>query len=286
MLNRVFKTILILSICLGITLPVNAAVSVSDGSAFVTKSEFDADVNNLSNRMAYLENSLDAKIDSLVSSYLTRNGIWNGEKQELKFNTIADFWSNFTLSGLYTTWKSKPSMPTTLTQGVLAKIRSGSYDLIETISKTGMLFGTLDVLTGYDYAKKNVPTASGNDGRNYLYCQDGGRKYNNPYVTNCCETSFWINGICVYSLTPVTQGIIRNVAGEGPSASASLYFVPRPGRCNFMFFVNKGDKLIMDYQFAFIPQTNDAKNNWQNCGTLVVGSYPGVAVVLNELSVY
>ena len=36
MLNRIFKTILVLSICVGVTLPTNAAVSVSDGSAFVT----------------------------------------------------------------------------------------------------------------------------------------------------------------------------------------------------------------------------------------------------------
>ena len=36
----------------------------------VMKAEFAADLNNLSNRMAQLENSLDAKIDSLVSSYL------------------------------------------------------------------------------------------------------------------------------------------------------------------------------------------------------------------------
>ena len=82
MINRIFKTILVLTICLGLTIPTNAAVSVSDGSAFVTKAEFAADLNNLSNRMAQLENSLDAKIDSLVSSYLTRNGIWNGAKQE------------------------------------------------------------------------------------------------------------------------------------------------------------------------------------------------------------
>ena len=36
MINRVFKTILVLTICLGLTIPANAAVSVSDGSAFVT----------------------------------------------------------------------------------------------------------------------------------------------------------------------------------------------------------------------------------------------------------
>ena len=77
------KTIILLILCLGITIPTNAAVSVSDGSAFVTKAEFSADLNNLSNRMAQLENSLDAKIDSLVSSYLTRNGIWNGSRQDI-----------------------------------------------------------------------------------------------------------------------------------------------------------------------------------------------------------
>ena len=82
MINRLFKTIFILSLCLGITLPSNAgSVQVSDGSAFITKSEMAYDLNNLSNRMAQLENSLDSKIDTLVSSYLTRNGIWNGNEQ-------------------------------------------------------------------------------------------------------------------------------------------------------------------------------------------------------------
>ena len=84
MINRVFKTIFILTLCLGITLPSNAAgVQVSDGSAFITKSEMAYQLNNLSNRMAQLENSLDSKIDTLVSSYLTRNGIWNGSPQQL-----------------------------------------------------------------------------------------------------------------------------------------------------------------------------------------------------------
>ena len=89
MLKKMFKTIFVLSLCIGVVLPTNAAVSVSDGSAFVTKAEFAADLNNLSNRMAQLENSLDAKIDSLVSSYLTRNGIWNGAKQVTTANSFS-----------------------------------------------------------------------------------------------------------------------------------------------------------------------------------------------------
>ena len=82
MLKKIFKTIFILCICVSITLPVNAgSVNVSDSSAFITKSEMAYQLNNLSNRMYQLENSLDSKIDTLVSSYLTRNGIWNGQDQ-------------------------------------------------------------------------------------------------------------------------------------------------------------------------------------------------------------
>ena len=79
---KIVKFFVVFNLILSISL-INsvAAISVSDGSAFVTKAEFAADLNNLSNRMSTLENSLDAKIDSLVSSYLSRNGIWNGEKQ-------------------------------------------------------------------------------------------------------------------------------------------------------------------------------------------------------------
>ena len=82
---KIVKFFVVFNLILSISL-INsvAAISVSDGSAFVTKAEFAADLNNLSNRMSTLENSLDAKIDSLVSSYLSRNGIWNGELHKSK----------------------------------------------------------------------------------------------------------------------------------------------------------------------------------------------------------
>ena len=109
MLNRVFKTILILSICLGITLPSNASsTKVSDGSVFITKSEFSSKLNSLSNRLSAVENSIDSKINSLVSSYLTRNGIWNGAKQHVQndlgttpnSNESLRVFTNITKSGL------------------------------------------------------------------------------------------------------------------------------------------------------------------------------------------
>ena len=77
------KFLIILSLIIGLTIPSYSAVSVSDGSAFITKNESDAAFNNLQSRMSIFENAIDAKIDSLVSSYLSRNGIWNGSKQTL-----------------------------------------------------------------------------------------------------------------------------------------------------------------------------------------------------------
>ena len=99
MLNRVFKTIFILSLCLGITLPANAgSVDVSDGSAFITKSEMAYQLNSLSQRMTELENSLDSRIDKLVSSYLTRNGIWNGVPQTYLVTKNAKYTSTGSLT--------------------------------------------------------------------------------------------------------------------------------------------------------------------------------------------
>ena len=105
MIKRVFKTIFILSLCLGITLPANAgSVDVSDGSAFVTKAELSYELNNLSNRMSQLENSLDSRIDSLVSSYLTRNGIWNGLDVNIDKSETRLVASNFQVS--WNSWQT------------------------------------------------------------------------------------------------------------------------------------------------------------------------------------
>ena len=139
MLKKIFKTIFIMSLCVGISLPTNAAVSVSDGSAFVTKAEFAADLNNLSNRMAQLENSLDAKIDSLVSSYLTRNGIWNGAKQTVLLDNQQmnpTNWDGYNwlcwFSPLRTTNRSLSSIP-------CWTVNSKKYKAIEKCTKAGMI---------------------------------------------------------------------------------------------------------------------------------------------------
>ena len=81
MRNRFFKTIIIFCICIGITIPVNAAVSVSDNSAFITKAEALAVAQSVSERIIVLENTVDEKIDNLITAYLERNGVWNAQEQ-------------------------------------------------------------------------------------------------------------------------------------------------------------------------------------------------------------
>ena len=134
-LMRIFKLFVCLSLILSISL-INsfAAISVSDGSAFVTKAEFAADLNNLSNRMSSLENSLDAKIDSLVSSYLSRNGIWNGEKQ-----TVLNYWV-WNGTGTPNIKNSIPKPPTSIVSSTKYQNLVRYAANVFTSTKSGLLF--------------------------------------------------------------------------------------------------------------------------------------------------
>ena len=148
MVKKIFKSLLIFSVVLSLTIPANAAVSVADGSAFVTKAEFSADLNNLSNRMAQLENSLDSKIDSLVSAYLTRNGIWNGSKQTLVTSQLSVTGSNLqTALSKKGSYYSIPKNATNTTGFI------GNYNLVADINKTGMMVIIVSA-TGYAQATK------------------------------------------------------------------------------------------------------------------------------------
>ena len=291
MINKVFKTILILSLCLGITLPSNAAVSVSDGSAFVTKSEFEADVNNLSNRMAQLENSLDAKIDSLVSAYLTRNGIWNGAKQTLEFDLFSDFWSNATLdSRVHRDFSGYFYLSNTMTIGTKYVCRNKEKTFIQEITKTGMLFGSWETMAGNIFASTTVPGVSCPDTRNYYYFQEsrttktggGAAMRNNPNVQNNSECSLWIGSECKFTSVPLDCDILR-----GYTKWSFLYFCPNTERSNIMFFVSKGDKIDFKYETSLTPQTYDAATEWSDCqAPYHVGTYAGFGMIMGDFAVY
>ena len=223
MLNRVFKTILVLSICVGITLPTNAAVSVSDGSAFVTKSEFSSNLNNLTNRMAQLENSLDAKIDSLVSSYLTRNGIWNGAKQEVLL-VKDDILPKKVTSSNY--------------QAVVNDtLASGTY--IDSLNKSGMFVCT------YSYRNKNGVNDnrtrwgySGNMRNEDNHCSDNGL-----FLTlNMFEKS---GSITNQKYSSVFLSTLGWPAARGTILTYNLYFGLPTSEVygNVLFFVSKGNEI-------------------------------------------
>ena len=101
MFKRIFKTIFILSLSLGVVTNTQAAVTVvSDGSAFITKAEFKSLVNEASGRIEALELHADTQINTLVESFLARNNIWHPQKQTLNTNTTMDLEPcNITLSG-------------------------------------------------------------------------------------------------------------------------------------------------------------------------------------------
>lgn len=86
-MKNLIKRLFILNLIFTLSFPTYSAISVSDGSAFVTKAEFQKDKNNLDQRVKYIKNSLNTKIDNIVSSYLSRNGIWNREAQTLLFTS-------------------------------------------------------------------------------------------------------------------------------------------------------------------------------------------------------
>ena len=225
MLNRIFKTILVLSLCIGISLPTNAAVSVSDGSAFVTKAEFAADLNNLSNRMAQLENSLDAKIDSLVSSYLTRNGIWNGARQEVVSENITnEFWplsaslsgGNYTINSFLVNKEWMSSV--------------GKSGMLSTLYKYKNKSGVVDWSTQFGY---EIVTASTTN-----FTSDNGMTLVFEVYKDSVNDSNLIFSSTIFSITAtlITTGSMKGCMSAPLPSSYVL--------STFSVFVSKGDKII------------------------------------------
>ena len=71
LLSKIFKRALALFIIVIINFnSFSAVVSSNDGSAFITKAEFDALVNDFNSRIEDYEKSIDAKIDGAIAEYL------------------------------------------------------------------------------------------------------------------------------------------------------------------------------------------------------------------------
>ena len=243
MLKKIFKTIFIMSLCVGISLPTNAAVSVSDGSAFVTKAEFAADLNNLSNRMAQLENSLDAKIDSLVSSYLTRNGIWNGAKQNMNYmNQVLEGANGVDKvdPNCWLTWFNKEKCVNGKNNVTIVtnQFVQSRYKLIEGLNKTGMLFGNYVLQLALYGADGSRP--------NYKMLVAGFSLNSTSYEKSIQTYLSWYEGDGVGNLTLIQRQLIYNMvfpaSGENTTLSNIAGF-PISG-C-IQGFVSKGNDVYI-----------------------------------------
>lgn len=63
-----------------------AVVSDNDGSAFVTKSEFETLKKDFNSQVSNYNSSIDAKIDGAIASYLA--GITLSQKPDISWDTI------------------------------------------------------------------------------------------------------------------------------------------------------------------------------------------------------
>ena len=228
-----------------------AAVSVSDGSAFLTKSEMQSNLNDLKNRMAGLENTLDAKIDSLVSAYLTRNGIWNGKKQEL--STYHCLTNNVTNTHLYNMYKNQKSANLNV---IVDGVPAGKYVLVDGVDKSGLCNVAFETTgTGIAINTRTLGSFSG-------YVFSGASFTSHDYArdfarySGTCQLCLYQNDTSVYQTEVISCSTqIEDSSYNGDPAGG--YFITQtsmwtPKSLNAYFFVTKDDKIYWNLLYSAV----------------------------------
>ena len=210
-----------------------AAISVADGSSFVTKAEFSSDLNNLTNRISQMENSLDAKIDSLVSSYLSRNGIWNGAAQTIKKNTAQNTEDYFyAVMGIGAS-SSKMTYNTLFYNSAAAQYAAAANS--SAASSLGYSYTSFYKLTSYGYGQTYTLieklSKSGLLCVNYTYkCQSGaphnGTRYRKP-SDNAGRLGFWSWQFSFGAAAPLTWTFYEYTQA-GVQVGEALYVLSQP----------------------------------------------------------
>lgn len=111
------QVIIALLICSMVTSSFAATVSDNDGSAFITKAEFDSLKNNFQSQIDQFNSSIDSKIDAAIAQYLA--GITVSSEQTLisllssegKYGGYIEYWCS-TTSDAFDTEKKKYSRDT------------------------------------------------------------------------------------------------------------------------------------------------------------------------------
>ena len=242
------KKIFIILLVIVLVIPSYAAVSVSDGSAFVTKEELAMKTNNISNRISTLENSIEAKIDSQVSSYLSRNGIWTGDKQELVGDNSS--WKYGYGRGpsdycyILLTTNAKEADTATTSYGYQSKcpiIRYGGVDadkegnLVNNITKTGLAIiktSCTEASNHEQLGEKRTVVATVRKNGDYYYAHEDHFRF-----IFRAKAEFFQNSKKLSGVETEYTGQFAGASLEAPALSSSV----------LLMFVEKGMPLIIKY---------------------------------------
>ena len=252
MIKRLFIIVFIL--CYSFTS--YSAVSVADGSSFVSKAEFSTDMNNLVNRISQMENSLDAKIDSLVSNYLMKNGIWNGATQKI-----------LTASYNY----SEPSV--TISASSVQQTMNSTAQKIFTSTKSGLVFINFSYVstssTGNGARWGYVPTSADNN-----YYSDHKLFLNILFVDHSKQSE----SLFVYELDKVNAQV--HYANYAKTYLLMLAVPMSEIDSNAIFFVTK------DKTYSFILNTVVVMDGRYNVAGTYAGRGNAIQFKMKKVTVY
>lgn len=258
------KKILAIFIIIMITIPSYARVSVSDGSAFISKNEFSRSLNNLSTRLSIMENNMDAKIDSLVSTYLSRNGIWSGEKQTInttaatweygfnkKGNYVARFFKNINASGIHHFSSQEQTI-----EDIALEVKTDYRGEIGAISgKTGQKIVDSITKTGLAIVESSCSDLVATN--NQCYVGSVNRSIN--YFASDHFLFYYMARVKFYQ---ESTNLLSSISAQFLGVQQGVYLTcPKLPTSYILMFVEKNKPLYADYEVTFL---NDNGTDYSN----------------------
>ena len=149
-----------------------AVVSDNDGSAFITKSEFDSLKNDFQSQLDSYNTGIDSKIDSAISSYLA--GIKTEKVDKLTLDTKTNYSFPLVMMSSTDLWNNPKSAYYNLVRN---RVRYSKYDYYSFVATGGA--GNLNAATyisDSDYTSPVVPAGNWNGNIIYGFLISNGRE--------------------------------------------------------------------------------------------------------------
>ena len=231
---KLLKRILALYVVVMLNINTYAAVGANDGSAFVTKSEFDALVNTFNAQMDVYENGIIGKIDGAVANYLNSlsnsktltltNYIENLEFRDRNFMNM----SNVTYTVTGNTWQLQSG-----TNAVISKYKQSSskvgYVRVDSFSKSNTSL-SLKTSDDRDSDFKLMYDEYEKDGTTYYYVSKvrDSIKYKVTHIIKCTGSSAgW--GELAYAGPPTATTWTANSTVKIPGENNSSFWIGGEG---------------------------------------------------------